>query len=380
MSNELLEMSVKQGKFNLKRYPVLKNDLLRAWDAADEYILNYLSENEARESLSILVVNDSFGALTIPLSESNKVTLWSDSYLSEQGVLENFKRNSVTREHYEFINSTENPKSDFGMVIMKIPKSHAYLEDQLYRLLPVLNEKTIFIAAGMVKNIHSSTLDYFQKIIGETKTSLAVKKSRLVFCETKKIDTTKKSTYPKKYLLENTGFEITNHSNVFSREKLDIGTRFFLEQIPVNEKYKKILDLGSGNGLVGLIAAQKNPQANIIFTDESYMAIKSAKENMQASGLSNITEFYLMDALSDIKDGSIDLILNNPPFHQQHATGDAIALRMFLGAEKALKKGGELWVIGNRHLGYHLKLKKIFKNCETIASNAKFVIYKATKS
>jgi 16S rRNA (guanine1207-N2)-methyltransferase len=39
----------------------------------------------------------------------------------------------------------------------------------------------------------------------------------------------------------------------------------------------------------------------------------------------------------------------------------------------------ELRVVGNRHLGYHLKLKKLFGNCETVAGNAKFVILKAVR-
>ncbi|MCK5335338.1 MAG: methyltransferase, partial [Gammaproteobacteria bacterium] len=67
------------------------------------------------------------------------------------------------------------------------------------------------------------------------------------------------------------------------------------------------------------------------------------------------------------------------PFHQQHATGDAVAWRMFNDAKKVLKKDGELWVVANRHLAYHIKLKKIFNNYEQIASNKKFVILKVVK-
>jgi len=36
-------------------------------------------------------------------------------------------------------------------------------------------------------------------------------------------------------------------------------------------------------------------------------------------------------------------------------------------------------VVGNRHLGYHAKLKKLFGNCETVAANRKYVILKAIK-
>ena len=61
------------------------------------------------------------------------------------------------------------------------------------------------------------------------------------------------------------------------------------------------------------------------------------------------------------------------------ATTDSTAWRMFAGARRALRPGGELWVVGNRHLGYHLKLRRIFGNCEVIDSNPKFVVLRSVK-
>ena len=78
--------------------------------------------------------------------------------------------------------------------------------------------------------------------------------------------------------------------------------------------------------------------------------------------------------------GSADLILCNPPFHQQQIVGDAVSWRMFQQACKVLRPGGSLWVVGNRHLGYHTKLRRLFGNGEVIASNPKFVILRATKT
>lgn len=373
-------MQVPQGEFKLKRYPRLKNETLRAWDAADEYLLNYFNETySAEKSLNILIVNDSFGALTLALSAEHRISMWSDSYLSRQGVQSNLQLNGCNAQHYKFYSSTETPQEVYDIVLFKVPKSHALLEDQLYRLVPCINEKTVFVAAAMAKNVHTSTLEYFKNIIGGTKTSLAVKKARLIFSATDDIDSNKKSPYPKYCDFDGFGFKITNHANVFSREKLDIGTRFFLQHMPVSNKYKTIIDMGCGNGLLGLAAAENNQTASVIFVDESYMAVDSAKKNYQSSRLNNNVEFYNMDCLHDLAESSADLIVNNPPFHQQHATGDAVAWRMFVDAKRVLKTGGELWVVGNRHLAYQSKLKKLFNNCELVASNKKFVILKAYK-
>lgn len=375
---------VPQGEFHLARYPRRKKELLRAWDAADEYLLNYFhEENNQTQNLNILIINDNFGALAMALS-NHSITVWTDSWLSQQGIKDNLLKNNLSNNKVKIQNSIETPEGDYDVIFIKIPKSLALLEDQLVRIKPLLSASTKIVAAGMVKSIHTSTLKLFEKYFGPTKTSLAKKKARLIFCSVDENIPMTKSPYPKKYILEGTTHTIINHANVFSRESLDIGTRFFIQYIPQSEKYKNIIDLGCGNGIVGLIAAEKNPDAEVTFTDESFMAIQSARESFEKTFSDPITEprkakFLLNDCLTGIDKDSVELILNNPPFHQNNAVGDEIAWQMFKQSKDVLKQGGELWVIGNRHLSYHIKLKKLFGNCETIASNKKFVILKSVK-
>ena len=373
-------LTTAQITLQLSRYPEDKLNLLRAWDAADEYLLNYLSETLVpKAGLNILIVNDSFGALSTAL-ENHHITLWTDSYLAEQATRLNLEQNDQSPDKVEIIHSTETPRNHFDFILIKIPKTLALLEDQLARLRPVLKSETVIIAAAMVKAIHTSTLQLFEKYIGPTQTSLAKKKSRLIHSQLDETLTPGLSPYPTTYLLEGTEYTITNHANVFSRASLDIGTRFFLQHLPRSEKYQRIIDLACGNGVVGLMAAEKNPQAELFFLDESYMAIASAEENFRNVFSENRhAVFKVSDGLQGIEKHSVDLILNNPPFHQQHSVTDEVAWNMFQQSKAVLKQGGELWVIGNRHLGYHVKLKKLFGNCKIIANNKKFVILQASK-
>ena len=82
----------------------------------------------------------------------------------------------------------------------------------------------------------------------------------------------------------------------------------------------------------------------------------------------------------DVESESADLILCNPPFHQQHTVGDQIAVSLFKQSHRVLRKGGELWVIGNRHLDYHNILNRVFGAHQVVATNAKFIIVKTVKS
>lgn len=374
------KFSVPQGEFYLSRYPATKNDPLRAWDAADEYLLRHLSESSDTETkLTILIINDSFGALTVALAR-HTVTVWTDSYLSQEGIKLNLQKNNRPADNIKIINSLETPAGHYDVVIIKAPKTLAMLEDQLARLRPALKPETKIIASAMAKNIHTSTLSLFEKYIGSTTTSLAQKKARLIHCQPDVTLQPIKSPYPNSWVLEGTSYRLVNHANVFSRASLDIGARFFLKHIPGNKKYQTIIDLACGNGVIGIIAADKNPEAELVFIDESYMAIASSQANFSAAfGESRHALFTVSNSLDSVSDATCDLILNNPPFHQQHAVGDAIASNMFRQSKNALKPDGELWVIGNRHLGYHIKLKQLFGNCEVVSSNKIFVILKAVK-
>ena len=72
-------------------------------------------------------------------------------------------------------------------------------------------------------------------------------------------------------------------------------------------------------------------------------------------------------------------MLCNPPFHQAQAVTDHIAWQMFKQAKQTLNRR-RLRIIGNRHLDYHEKLKRMFGNCKLLGSNKKFVVLSAIKN
>ena len=364
---------------------------LQAWDAADELLLSQLAEMGLTEaSLStvdielrprVLVANDTFGALVTALPNT-PIDFCTDSFLSERAAHANLAANTKPALHIHWHTSLDQPTQSLDYLLIKLPKNLSLLEDQLYRYRSLCNGNTQVIAAGMVKHMSTGAFSLFEKLLGPTHTSLAKKKARLIFCRPDAhVQRQGVSPYPLRYKLEDRRLTLHNHANVFSREALDIGTRFFLEQLPHDSSALKVADLGCGNGLVGLVLAQHMPQAKIDFFDESYMALASARDNIvrEFPVREGQCHFVADDGMGSASAGSYDKIFCNPPFHQHNVVGDFVATQMFYDARRALKSGGELWVVGNRHLGYHVQLKRLFGNLQQIASNQKFVVLRVVK-
>ncbi|MEL5954152.1 methyltransferase [Streptomyces sp. CLV115] len=374
--------------FELARHPEDPRDPLRAWDAADEYLLRRLEGADGADPVdlsgAVVVVGDRWGALSTVLAEHRPVQI-TDSYLAQRATLANLGRNGADADTVRLLSARDTPPDRIDVLLVRVPKSLALLEDQLHRLAPAVHPGTVVMGTGMVKEIHTSTLKLFERIIGPTRTSLAVKKARLIFCTPGAGTPRTPSPWPYRYDLPQglgpvSGRTVTNHAGIFCAERLDIGTRFFLGHLPVRSGPDRVVDLGCGNGVVGLSAALANPEATVTFIDESYQAVASAEETFRANtGPDAKAEFVVGDGLAELPPASVDLVLNNPPFHSHQATTDATARTMFHGARDALRPGGELWVVGNRHLGYHTRLRRIFGNCTTVAGDPKFVVLRAVR-
>ncbi|MFI8535472.1 methyltransferase [Streptomyces aquilus] len=374
-------MTTPWGELTLARFPDDPRDRLRAWDASDEYLLRHL--REVPLSGTVVVLGDRWGALVTALAAHGPTQI-TDSYLSQEATRANLARNGVETGAVRLLTTQDPPPGRIDVLLVRVPKSLALLEDQLLRLAPGVHEDTVVVGTGMVKEIHTSTLKLFERIIGPTRTSLAEKKARLIFSTPDPSGETAATPWPYSYALPEgigpvSGRTVVNHAGVFCADRLDIGTRFFLGHLPDSRGGRRVVDLGCGNGVVGTAVALANPEAEVLFVDESFQAVASAEATYKANDVPGHAEFRVGDGLSGVPDGSVDLVLNNPPFHSHQATTDATARRMFADARRALRPGGELWVVGNRHLGYHVTLRRLFGNSELVAGDPKFVVLRAVR-
>lgn len=354
-----------QGEFKLQRPGSENINSLRAWDAADEYLLRIIEQKYSNRSITIL--NDQFGALACGLHRQNQQWI-SDSYCAHQARKLNLKLNKLST-HPKEVNILEDWSDTYDLGILKLPRNLSFLDYLLERCYQH-NIKTVLIA-GMMKHLPKTILIHLQKY-GSVQRLPFIKKSTIFELS---LDNLISSQYPKKHVFS--GIQLETHANVFGRDKLDPGANFFIENLDKIAEYKHVADLCSGSGILGLKYKQIHPCSQIYFYDESKMATSSSDRSWGLNNFDGQHQCIWDDGLKQANSESFDSILCNPPFHEQNTVGDHIAKRLFADSKRCLKKSGKLYVVGNRHLGYHVTLKKYFSYVKQIAANSKFILLEA---
>jgi 16S rRNA (guanine1207-N2)-methyltransferase/23S rRNA (guanine1835-N2)-methyltransferase len=362
---------------DLDCFPKVSSHIQQPWDAADLYLIE--SGNFGKYPA---IINDQWGALTCYLLQQSKQVInglycWSDSFCSHQGIESNTEKlndGSIAVPLNEIVLDKEVPTfpKNTDSIWIQCPKSF----DQLHWWLQLAKEQLgsgipIHIA-GMSKHIPIKWLKWLEANNTEYRQLPIKKKARLMAF--KLGDNLPELNVLKGYQDLN-GKDVNALPGVFSRDHMDIGSRFFIQQLNKLDLKGTIIDLGCGNGLLSLACASNNNTENLKLTlcDDSSLALASARNNLEARNI-NTAHYYHTDALLNVFEQA-DTILCNPPFHSGNRISTAAAERMFKQACKQLKADGQLLVIANRHLPYAPILKKHFKKTKTLASDSKFVVY-----
>ncbi|CAB0149658.1 Ribosomal RNA large subunit methyltransferase G [Pseudidiomarina piscicola] len=363
------------GRWQLRRYPHRTSDPLQAWDAADELLHTALINHE-EETTSVqypLLVNDASGALLMAVAHT-QVTSSSASYISHLAQQANLELNQLDCQLKQIDPLAMAPPAT-DVVLMKLPKSQTLLEFQLAQLSRQLKPGTTLIAAARSRLFSPSVRELFSRYCDNLDISLIQRKSRVLKATIRQV-----ANAPERFLnqwqVDGSPLTLRHYPGVFARNQLDIGARLLLDNLPPPGA-QQVIDLGCGNGILGLSYALTSPQSAITWVDESYLAVASCQLNIDAN-LGSATHYQAKtdDCLSQQPSESVDLVLCNPPFHQENAITEHIARQMFRDARRVLRKGGEMRLVANRHLPYYHSLKRLFSQVHQQASNAKFVVYR----
>ncbi len=106
-------------------------------------------------------------------------------------------------------------------------------------------------------------------------------------------------------------FKFLTASGVFSKKRVDLGTRLLIESMVLPER-GCVLDMGCGYGAVGIAAAVFNPNLNVVMIDLNERAVKLARKNAELNNIQNVVVKH-GHLYEPVKDFTFDCVLSNPP-------------------------------------------------------------------
>lgn len=353
-------------KYNIVRYPSSDNKSLKAWNSADEYILEYLTKNGICVNNTV-IYNDRFGYLSTYLNEySPKIII--DNKSQDKSIHSNISLNKLDITKCEFITPLDNLKSSVELSIIKIPKSMELFRLYLNQLSEILDSDSSVICGFMTKYFTTQMLDIAKEYFEEVEQSLAWKKSRLLILSKPKEN--KNSSIINEISL-NDNIKIQQYFGVFSAKNIDYATQYLIENINLLETDNMIMDLASGNGVIAYVINEKKADSEIHLVDDLFLAIESSKLNLKGENI----HFHYSDNLEEFDENSFDFIVSNPPSHFEHETNIDISINLFKEAKRILKTGGHFQLVASKHLNFKTHLVKIFNEVKITAENKKFVVY-----
>jgi 16S rRNA (guanine1207-N2)-methyltransferase len=122
--------------------------------------------------------------------------------------------------------------------------------------------------------------------------------------------------------LRGNSFEFVTASSVFSKKRVDLGTRLLIEAMTLPET-GAVLDVGCGYGAVGIAAAASNPRLRVVMTDVNVRAVRLSRQNVEKNKVSNalVRCGYLYEPVEGL---AFNCVLSNPPVSAGMETVKAI--------------------------------------------------------
>lgn len=160
-------------------------------------------------------------------------------------------------------------------------------------------------------------------------------------------------------------FETT--PSIFSPNSIDDGTLAMLSVIDFLPS-DKVLDLGCGYGIVGILAGKLIGEENVIMCDVSEQAIEYATMNLRMNNVPDI-RIRLSDGYKNVEERDFTLILSNPPYHADFSVPKHFIEVGF----KKLVIGGKLVMVTKRLDWYKNKLTSVFGGVKVHEINGYYV-------
>ncbi|WP_020569125.1 class I SAM-dependent methyltransferase [Neolewinella persica] len=347
---------------------------------ADELLLDWAYETAGTTELEdIGIYHDRAGVLCTCV-RAQKKRFVSNSSGHYSSLKSSYHKNGLGPVP-DLVSPLEVMPSGIRINILQVPKSLELFELYLRHLAANAGPETHLACVFQTRYFTPKLVEIAGKYATEVKQSRAYKKARLLLLSD--FLPVAATAVP---LTEVSYGDISyqQYPGVFSANHIDYATQFMLDEWATNERLTEIdapleiLDVGCGNGIIGDYLLGRYPKARLTATDISQVAVASTRLNLANHGYQDRAKVMIAASISEIEQPKrFDLIVTNPPFHNEYQTDISVSLDLFLQASERLSASGYLVVVANRHLNYLTHLRRYFDEVITVAENDKFTVYRS---
>jgi len=192
---------------------------------------------------------------------------------------------------------------------------------------------------------------------------------------------------------------------LFSWDGVDEGTRRLVENMEMGPQ-DRVLELGCGYGLAGLVAAGMACRGKVVLLDADCVAVEAAQRTLARNEVAN-AQVVLSDcgaALLPVSVGgplssgapgtspwsggetglrgqehTFDVVITNPPFHQGRGVSYQVARQFIRDAVALLRPGGRLYLVANRFIPYGGELQGVFQEVGFAYRDNRFQVWRAVR-
>jgi 16S rRNA (guanine1207-N2)-methyltransferase len=166
---------------------------------------------------------------------------------------------------------------------------------------------------------------------------------------------------------------------VFAWDRIDAASELLIAELPTSLS-GAAADLGSGFGYLSRELLAKCPNiASLDVYEAEARALDLARRNLAADASRVAIDYRWHDVTTGLPK-AYDVIVTNPPFHTSNGADDpGLGRRFIAAAAHALKPGGKLILVANRHLPYEAVLNASFGSVRIATQRYGFKIIEATR-
>jgi len=169
---------------------------------------------------------------------------------------------------------------------------------------------------------------------------------------------------------------LISRPGLFSWDRPDSGSLLLLKHLP--ELTGSGMDLCSGYGLLSEQILRSSGQLDHIHLVEAeQLALDCAARNCEPWG--SKVSYHWLDAASESLPTEMDWVVCNPPFHTGQDRDIELGRKIIINGCKALKPGGEIYLVANRKLPYEPVLQSNLKSVQTLIEAEGFKVIRGVR-